>query len=83
MLSGEELDLSHAMLRLWGSDAADVAEGCARQHELAGNETVASRWHNVGRIIVDTLSPPRHTRLAVSQKPSGQGSNSASNTDTA
>ncbi len=60
MLSGEELDLSHAMLRLWGSDAADVAEGYARQHELAGNETVASRWHNVGRIIVDTLSPPSH-----------------------
>jgi hypothetical protein len=58
MLSSEERDLSQAMLRLWGSDAADVAQDYARQHELAGNETAASRWHNVNRIIADAMTPP-------------------------
>jgi len=58
MLLGEERDLSQAMLRLWGSDAADVAQDYARQHELAGNETAASRWHNVNRIIADAMAPP-------------------------
>lgn len=58
MLSGEDSDLTQAMLRLWGRDAADVAHDYAQQYELIGNETAASRWHNVSRMIVDTLSPP-------------------------
>ena len=58
MFSGGERDLSRAMLLLWGSDAADVAHDYALQHELAGNETAASRWHNVNRILADAMTPP-------------------------
>lgn len=58
MSSGEERDLSQAMLRLWGKDAAEVADDYAQQYRLIGNETAASRWHNVGHLIVDALSPP-------------------------
>jgi hypothetical protein len=51
MAAASEYDIALSMMRLWGSEAKNLASKYALEHECLNNAMEADRWHAVQDIV--------------------------------